>query len=81
MPPPYGRSVDASGICQRDPPDPQAALRQSKDLRTGTDSAPWIQREDQLGGGAVRASISPYNSAAEVDRLLSLIGDEPGNPG
>jgi selenocysteine lyase/cysteine desulfurase len=53
-------------------------------MLTGTDSAarqPWIQRDDQLGGGAVRASISPYNTAAEADRLLSLIGDEPGNPG
>jgi len=28
------------------------------------------------GGGAVRASISHYNTAAEVDRLLALIGDE-----
>jgi selenocysteine lyase/cysteine desulfurase len=26
------------------------------------------------GGGAVRASISHYNTAAEVDRLLELLG-------
>jgi len=28
------------------------------------------------GGGAVRASISHYNTAAEVDRLLALVGHE-----
>ncbi|MDT4990717.1 MAG: hypothetical protein QOH97_609, partial [Actinoplanes sp.] len=29
----------------------------------------------------VRASVPHYSTAAEVDRLLSLIGDEAGNPG
>jgi selenocysteine lyase/cysteine desulfurase len=79
MPPPYGRGVDASGICQLVIDAPAV-----EDLLTGTDSAagePWIQRDDQLGGGAVRASVPHYSTAAEVDRLLSLIGDEAGNPG
>lgn len=60
---------------------PEQTARALGDRGVCVSAGDYYAYEYFRGGGAVRASISHYNTAAEVDRLSALIGDEAGNPG
>jgi cysteine desulfurase family protein (TIGR01976 family) len=72
LPAPAGRCPTVS--FRVDGQSPADTARKLGDRGVCVSSGDYYAYEYFRGGGAVRASISHYNTAAEVDRLLELLG-------